>query len=71
MLKEIIFPRIVNFLGRNGTFKQKGIEVMQSGNIVHLTAISTKGNARCQLQLPTESVAALHLVLGEIVYEND
>jgi len=47
------------YTGRNGVFVQTGIEVMTLNGKIMLTAMGKRGAARCDMQIPTESIPAL------------
>ena len=50
------YNRIVNFDGRNGWFKQSGIEVNMWGddNVVIWPTTSKGKSGRCEIQIPKE-----------------
>lgn len=70
----INFKRSCNFTGRNGYFRQSGLEVLHSSgrpNIM-LVPITGKGReARCDMEIPLESLPELIRVLQKIEKEGD
>ena len=69
---QIKFARTTNFTGRNGYFKLCGVELLRllQNNSVMLTAISTKGVARCDMEIPNEEIPALIAALQEVHSKN-
>lgn len=61
--KTIKFNHRVTFLGRNGTMKSIGVEVMNSPDLdglVYLTPITSKNTpGRCEIQIPKENLPEL------------
>lgn len=68
-MKDITFSRNVEFLGRNGLFKQSGISVATViGNRVMLEPITSKGDiGRASLEIPNENVVDVIKALLEHV----
>ena len=58
MIQNIKFDRECNFTGRNGYFKQSGIQVMDvSDNKVMIIPLTSKGmSARCDIEIPKECI---------------
>lgn len=58
MITQIDFSRIVTFTGRNGTFKCKGIEIMEiSDNRIMLSPVTSLGSiGRCNIDIPFENL---------------
>lgn len=54
----ITFSRVVSFLGRNGTFQAKGINIgTLKPQIVYFEPITSKGKvARCCIEIPVEDI---------------
>jgi len=66
MTTKINFDRSVNFIGRNGYFKAKGLDLYANESIVIFQPITSKGNVgRCSIEIPIENVAALMNALSE------
>lgn len=69
------YDRAVNFTGRNGYFKQKGIEVQfiegyNGGEYVSFTPVTSRGQrGHCAIEIPIENVNALINILDKIANE--
>ncbi len=51
------YRRLVNFLGRNGYFKQSGIEILKDNMNIHLFPLTSRNDiARCEIQIPKEDL---------------
>jgi hypothetical protein len=58
-IKTVNFKRPVTFTGRNGTFKCIGVELMECGDRVQISPITSKGQiGRCDIDVPAEDVDA-------------
>lgn len=69
MIKTIDFNRVTKFTGRNGYFNASGLELMEnSNNTVMITPLTTKGKqpARCDIEIPKESIPILIYYLEEM-----
>jgi hypothetical protein len=58
---KIIYPRLVSFLGRNGHFKAKGLNVEQiTEEVIELTPITSRDQyGRCEIQVPSQCIPLL------------
>lgn len=73
-IENIKYDRAVNFIGRNGYFKQSGIEVYFTGNTntgkIILQPTTSRGETgRCSVEIPIENVNALIGVLDAMANE--
>ena len=65
MIKSVKYSRQVNFLGRNGFFKQAGLDIQAFNcnyptGIVILSPLTSRGNvARCQIEIPLGDVPSV------------
>lgn len=70
-MPEIInFPSITTFLGRNGQFKQAGMLVSHSDQVVSLSPITSKGEeGRCSITLPVTQIPELMEALNHVALQ--
>jgi hypothetical protein len=65
--KDIKYDRTVRFIGRNGYFKQSGIEVTANDNLVILQPTTSRGETgRCSIEIPIENVGAVMNALSQL-----
>jgi len=74
--KEIDFPRIVKFQGRNGVFNAKGLAInvfyFPDKKDISIRPITTKEMlAQCRIELPAESLYPLIDLLQDVAREID
>jgi hypothetical protein len=65
-MKHINFKRVTNFTGRNGYFKQSGIDFLPipQRNSIMIAPLTSKGEiGRCDMEIPKESIDELIKVL--------
>ena len=67
-MKNIQFKRLTNCTGRNGYFKQSGIDLLVTSNdSIMLSPITSKGTiGRCDMEIPKESIDELIKVLQSL-----
>ena len=64
---EIKYDRTVHFMGRNGYFKQGGVEVYANDHLVILQPLTSRGETgRCSIEIPIENVAAVMNALSQL-----
>ncbi len=64
---DVHYDKTVRFIGRNGYFKQSGIEIAANKNIVILQPTTSKGETgRCSIEIPIENVAAVMNALSQL-----
>ena len=68
---DVHYDKTVRFIGRNGYFKQSGIEIAFTGNpntwIVILQHTTSKNETgRCSIERPIENVAAVMNALSQL-----
>jgi predicted site-specific integrase-resolvase len=59
MFEQVAYPRVVQFLGRNGYGKQKGAELfaMDTDRTVQIAPVTSKDTiGRCNLEIPFEAL---------------
>jgi len=59
---KINYNKQVNFTGRNGYFKQTGLDIMElsHSNTIMLAPITSQGKiGRCDIEIPKENIPAL------------
>lgn len=67
MIADMIYSKITSFLGRNGNFKQSGINIFDTDDTIYLTPITSKGDlGRCEISIPKEDVSRLIAQLQKI-----
>lgn len=68
MLIDIKYKRLVNFIGRNGMFKQSGISVVQHDrknvSLIPFTSKNVIGN--CFVEIPLEDVPSVIAALKKV-----
>jgi hypothetical protein len=63
-MEKLIYERTTYFLGRNGYFKQQGIDVFDTGYNIELRPITSKGLiGRSVLTIPKEEFGGFMKVL--------
>jgi hypothetical protein len=69
---QVKFSRTTNYTGRNGYFKLCGVELLRllQNDSIMLTAISSKGIARCDMEIPNEAIPDLIAALQEVHSKN-
>ncbi len=66
-IKTIEFKRHVTFTGRNGTFKCAGVELMECGDRIQISPLTSKGSVgRCDIDIPTENLDEFIAALREV-----
>lgn len=64
-MNEINFKRTVGFLGRNGYYQSRGIE-MFGESILYISPITSRGHrGRCEIQIPRENIQELIDILNK------
>ena len=59
-MSTVTWERETYFLGRNGTFKCRGVELLATGDDLSITPITSRGiTGRCDISIPQEAIPQL------------